>query len=205
MPNFAAFGLPLLHAVYGEQRDLTVALAITTASAYMSPAALILLEHSRIRTDETDTDGGKHSQLLKGLLKTFAKPVVLAPIAGISLSLMGWPLPALLTQSLNIIGSTTAGLALFSTGLILAAQPFRLCAEVWAGVALSNVLQPLAALLLVSVLSLPHLIAGEAILLSAIPCGSFGILFGLSYNVRDTTAGTTLVVSSILSAVTLSL
>jgi malonate transporter and related proteins len=70
---------------------------------------------------------------------------------------------------------------------------------------LSNVLQPLIALLLVSVLSLPDTIAGEAILLSAIPCGSFGILFGLSYNVRDTTAGTTLVVSSILSAVTLSL
>jgi malonate transporter and related proteins len=205
MPNFAAIGLPLLHAVYGEQSDLTVALAITTASVVMSPAALILLEHSRIRTDETNTDAGKYSQLLKGLLKTFVKPVVLAPIAGISLSLAGWSLPALLTQSLNIIGGTTAGLALFSTGLILAAQPFRLCAEVWAGVALSNVLQPLVALLLVSVLSLPNLIAGEAILLSAIPCGSFGILFGLSYNARDTTAGTTLVVSSILSAVTLSL
>jgi malonate transporter len=198
MPNFAAIGLPLLHAVYGEQSDLTVAVAITTASVVMSPAALILLEHSRFRTDETDTDEGKYSRLLKGLLKTFAKPVVLAPIAGIGVSLMGWPLPALLSQSLNSIGSTTAGLALFSTGLILAAQPFRLCAEMWAGVALSNVLKRLIALLLVSVLSLPDTIAGEAILLSAIPCGSFGILFGLSYNVRDSTAGTTLVVSSIL-------
>ncbi|WP_408342501.1 MULTISPECIES: AEC family transporter [Paraburkholderia] len=47
MPNFAAIGLPLLHAVYGEQSDLPVALAIATASVVMSPAALILLEHSR--------------------------------------------------------------------------------------------------------------------------------------------------------------
>jgi len=205
MPNFAAIGLPLLHAVYGEQSDLTVALAITTASIVMSPAALILLEHSRVRTDPLDAQGGERPKLLKGLLKTFVKPVVLAPIAGILVSLLDWPLPALLTQSLNIIGSTTAGLALFSTGLILADQPFRLSAEVWTGVGLSNVLQPLITLLLVSTLSLPNPIAGEAILLSAIPCGSFGILFGLSYGVRDTTAGTTLVVSSILSAVTLSL
>ena len=57
MPNFAAIGLPLLHAVYGEQSDLTVALAITTASVVMSPAALILLEHARARRGETDGQG----------------------------------------------------------------------------------------------------------------------------------------------------
>ncbi|ANB76355.1 hypothetical protein AYM40_29380 [Paraburkholderia phytofirmans OLGA172] len=204
MPNFAAIGLPLLHAVYGEQSDLTVALAITSASVVMSPAALILLEHSKVQADAADVAPDKRSKLIKGLLNTFLKPVVIAPIAGILIALLGWPLPRLLAQSLNIIGSTTAGLALFSTGLILAAQPFRLCGEVWVDVALSNVLQPLIALLMASALALPKTIAGEAILLSAIPCGSFGILFGLSYNVRDTTAGTTLVVSSILSAVTLS-
>jgi malonate transporter len=205
MPNFAAIGLPLLHAVYGEQSDLTVALAITIASIVMSPAALILLEHSRLSMTVSDSTTSKNSELLKGLLNTFMKPVVLAPIAGIALSLLGWPLPALLSQSLNIIGGTTAGLALFSTGLILAAQPFRLSKEVWVGVALSNVLQPFIAAVVVTVLSLPKPIAGEAVLLSAIPCGSFGILFGLAYNVRDTTAGTTLVVSSILSVVTLSI
>ena len=205
MPNFAAIGLPLLHAVYGEQSDLTVALAITIASIVMSPAALILLEHSRLSMTVSDSTTSKNSELLKGLLNTFMKPVVLAPIAGIALSLLGWPLPALLSQSLNIIGGTTAGLALFSTGLILAAQPFRLSKEVWVGVALSNVLQPFIAAVVVTVLSLPKPIAGEAVLLSAIPCGSFGILFGLAYNVRDTTAGTTLVVSRILSVVTLSI
>lgn len=204
MPNFAAIGLPLLHSVYGQQSDLTVALAITIASVVMSPAALILLEHSRISTAGSADVAAGESNLFKGLLNTFLKPVVLAPIAGIGLSLLGWPLPGLFSQSLNIIGGTTAGLALFSTGLILAAQPFRLCPEVWVGVALSNVLQPLIAAILVHALSLPAPIAGEAILLSAIPCGSFGILFGLSYGVRDTTAGTTLIVSSIVSAVTLS-
>ena len=199
MPNFAAVGLPLLHSVYGDDSNLTVALAITTASVVMSPAGLILLERAKPR----DGASAPSNLLAKALVTTFVKPIVIAPILGVLVSLAGWPLPALLAQSLNIIGSTTAGLALFSTGLILASQPFRLDKEVWVGVALSNVLQPLIALGLVMLLALPKPIAGEAILLSAIPCGSFGILFGLSYGAQDTTSGTTLVVSSVLSIVTL--
>ncbi|OXC72725.1 AEC family transporter [Caballeronia sordidicola] len=199
MPNFAAVGLPLLHSVYGDDSDLTVALAITIASVVMSPAGLILLERAK-----TYESGGPQTNLLaKALVTTLVKPIVIAPILGILVSLAGWQLPGLLVQSLNIIGSTTAGLALFSTGLILASQPFRLDKEVWTGVALSNVLQPLIAFLLVVLLALPKPIAGEAILLSAIPCGSFGILFGLSYGVQDTTAGTTLVASSVLSIISL--
>jgi malonate transporter len=206
MPNFAAVGLPLLHAVFGDDSRLTVALAITTASVVMSPAALILLERAGPRTPNETDPTEIHSKLLyKAFRNTFLKPVVLAPIAGIACAILGWRLPDLATQSLNIVGNTTAGLALFSTGLILAAQPFRLDAEVWVGVALSNVLQPLLALLLVTALGLKHEIAGQAILLSAIPCGSFGILFGLPYGITDTTAGTTLVASSILSAATLSI
>src|SRR5471032_174783 len=206
MPNFAAVGLPLLHAVYGDDSRLTVALAITTASVVMSPAALILLERSRSHTtNTTNTTETRSGLLCIALQNTFLKPVVLAPIAGVAFAVLGWRLPDLATQSLNIVGSTTAGLALFSTGLILAAQPFRLDVEVWVGVALSNVLQPLLSLILVTILGLKREIAGQAILLSAIPCGSFGILFGLTYGVTDATAGTTLVASSILSAATLSI
>src|SRR5471032_388461 len=126
MPNFAAVGLPLLHAVYGDDSRLTVALAITTASVVMSPAALILLERSRPHTTNT-TNTTNSTETRSGLLctalqNTFLKPVVLAPIAGVAFAVLGWRLPDLATQSLNIVGSTTAGLALFSTGLILAAR-----------------------------------------------------------------------------------
>lgn len=209
MPNFASVGLPLLRAVYGEQSDLTVAIAVTTASLVMSPAALILLERASHRAAQASNRHGNDGAapgaglLGKALRNTFVKPVVLAPLAGVVVSLAGWSLPPLLAQSLNLVGSTTAGLALFSTGLVLAAQPFRLDAQAWVGVLLGNIVQPLLALALVYLLALPKAIAGQAILLSAIPCGSFGILFGLSYGVKDTSAGTTLVASSVLSALTL--
>ena len=205
MPNFASVGLPLLRAVYGPESDLTVAIAVTAGAVVMSPAALILLERARPAAPASSNEfQGADGLLAKALRNTFLKPVVLAPIAGVLASVCGWTLPDLLSQSLNIIGSTTAGLALFSTGLVLAAQPFKLDAQAGFGVLLSNVVQPLIALVLVSLLGVPKAIAGQAILLAAIPCGSFGILFGLSYGVRDTSAGTTLVASSLLSAVTLS-
>ena len=205
MPNFASVGLPLLRAVYGPESDLTVAIAVTAGAVVMSPAALILLERARPAAPASSNESqGTDELFAKALRNTFLKPVVLAPIAGVLASLCGWTLPDLLSQSLNIIGSTTAGLALFSTGLVLAAQPFKLDAQAGFGIVLSNVVQPLIALALVSLLAVPKAIAGQAILLAAIPCGSFGILFGLSYGVSDASAGTTLVASSLLSAATLS-
>jgi predicted permease len=48
------------------------------------------------------------------------------------------------------------------------------------------------------------LTAREAIVLSALPAGFFGILFGLRFGIASEVTGTTLVVSTILSAATLS-
>jgi malonate transporter len=202
MPNFAAVGLPLLVAVYGESSTLTVAFAITIASVVMSPACLILLERAR----SNGRPRQPQAQLLAtALLNTFLKPVVFAPLGGIAFALIGWRLPDLIAQSLGIVGGTTAGLALFSTGLILATLPIRLNTEVFVALLLAHVLQPLLAWLCVRLFSVPAPVAGQLVLLAAIPCGSFGILFGLAYDVDDPTAGSTLVASSILSAVTLTI
>lgn len=206
MPNFAAVGLPLLVAVYGESSTLTVAFAITVASIVMSPACLILLERARGAQHAPQHARQPDAQPLAGaLLKTFLKPVVLAPLGGIAFSVLGWRLPTLIAQSLGIIGGTTAGLALFSTGLILATLPIRLNAEVGVALLLGHIVQPLLAWFCVRLFAVPAPMAGQLVLLAAIPCGSFGILFGLGYDIDDPTAGATLVASSILSAVTLTI
>jgi predicted permease len=46
-------------------------------------------------------------------------------------------------------------------------------------------------------------IVREAILLTAIPAGFFGILFGLNYGVRSQTMGSTLTLSYLVSVITL--
>jgi malonate transporter and related proteins len=47
------------------------------------------------------------------------------------------------------------------------------------------------------------MIGREAIILSAVPSGFFGILFGLRYGVVSQDAGSTLIATTLLSAATL--
>ena len=94
-------------------------------------------------------------------------------------------------------------MAAFLTGLILSSQPFKLNRNVVSGTLLKNVVAPLLAAALVVVLSVSPVVGREAIILSAVPSGFFGILFGLRYGVGSQDAGSTLIASTVLSAATL--
>lgn len=107
-------------------------------------------------------------------------------------------IPRLLVSSLTLIGVAAGGVALFLTGLILSSQPFKLNRSVASGMVLKNVVHPLLAAALVAALAVSPLIGREAIILSAIPSGFFGILFGLRYGVVSQDAGSTLIASTIL-------
>jgi malonate transporter len=112
-------------------------------------------------------------------------------------------LSPLLDNSLGLIGRSAAGVALFLTGLILSAQPFHLNANVASSVVLKNIVHPLIAVIIVKLLPMPPELARAAILISAIPSGFFGILFGLRYGVQSREAGSTLIASTVLSAFTI--
>ena len=68
---------------------------------------------------------------------------------------------------------------------------------------LSNVLHPLLAAGLIWLFAVSPLTAREAILLSALPAGFLGVLFGQRFGVSSVVVGTTLIASTILSAATL--
>ena len=59
------------------------------------------------------------------------------------------------------------------------------------------------AVAIVKLLPMPPELARAAILISAIPSGFFGVLFGLRYGVQPQEAGSTLIASSVLSAATI--
>ena len=89
------------------------------------------------------------------------------------------------------------------TGLVLSAQPFRLDATVGVGVLMKNIVLPLVAYAIALALGMSGEIAREAILLTALPAGFFGMLFGLNYGVRSQAIGSTLTLSSLVSVITL--
>ena len=69
---------------------------------------------------------------------------------------------------------------------------------------IKNILQPLIALGFALLFGLSSQTMAEAVLLCTIPAGFFGLVFGASAGVRPQVAGSTLVLSSIISLVTLS-
>ncbi|MGC1302705.1 MAG: AEC family transporter [Caulobacteraceae bacterium] len=200
-PNFSSIGLPLLVGIYGPEAALAVAVAIATGAVTISPLTLTLLELAKA---EPGSRSG-FAQFLGALRKSVSKPIFLAPMLAVILALAGFQIPALVDKTLSPIGAATAGAGLFLTGLILSAQPIRITRDVVIGVVLKNILQPLLAVLLVYLLRIPQPLAGEAVLLVCIPAGFFGLVFGAGYGARPAVAGSTLVVSSVASIVTLAI
>jgi predicted permease len=120
-------------------------------------------------------------------------------------SLIGIPIPDVTARMLNLIGQCTAGVALFLTGLILSAQPFRLEGNAITGVILKNIVQVALMFALVRALNVPAPAARQGVLLAAVPAGFFGTVFGARYNVASIEASSTLIASTLFSVVTLSL
>ena len=198
-PNVTAVGIPLLETVYGPQTAITVAIAIAVGAMTISPITLSILENS--------TAAGHAltgwTRARRAILRAVRRPVVWAPAAGVAAVLLNVSLPFYVTRSLMVMGSATAGCALFLTGLIVSAQKFTLDWRVLAGVAAKNILQPLVCLGLAHAASLPIDQTRSVVLMAAIPCGFFGLVFGKGFNASPLLASSSLILSYGLGILTL--
>ena len=195
LPNYAGAGLPLIAALLGTHYVVAVGVALACGSIVLSPLALVVLE----RSGQTKHTGG----IGNALLEAFTKPIVLSPLLSVLFVLTNIGLPDPLIRSLSLMGEVSGGAALFLTGLILSAQSIRLRANVAIQTLLSDALRPLIAAGLVWFFAVSPLTARESIILSALPAGFFGVLFGLRFGVSSDVVGTTLIASTVLSAATL--
>jgi malonate transporter and related proteins len=199
LPNYAA-GLPLIAAVLGPSDTIDVALAIAAGSIVLSPLTLAVLEANKAPAAAGQSNLGA---VLQAIGRSLRKPIVLGPLVGIVFCLLGIPLAEPLRRSFQLIGQAAAGVALFLTGLILSAQRIEVNPNVLSGALLKNVVHPFFVVGLILVLPMSRDTTRVALLLCALPSGFFGVLFGLRYGLDSPVAGSTLIVSSLASVVTL--
>jgi malonate transporter and related proteins len=200
-PNLAGVGLPIVSSILGPTKTVPVAVALATGAILVSPLTLLLLELSNSK-EQADTETSA-ARVRNALWHALTKPVVLAPVLGILLSLSGLGLGAVAAASLMLIGQAAAGVALFLTGLILSAQSFRLDWKVVGATGTADVIRPLLAAAIVHVFPVPAEIAKVSILLAALPSGFFGILFAENYQVRSLEVGSMVIASTVFSIATL--
>ena len=131
-------------------------------------------------------------------------PIVPALVLAIAFVITRIGLSGTSTRSLTLMEQVAGGAGLFLTGLIVSAQVLKLDLNVTIQTLAFNVAHPLLVAGLAWPFAVSPLAAREAIVLAALPAGFFGILFGLRFGVSSGAAGTKLIASTVLSAVTLS-
>lgn len=203
-PNSAAVGLPLLASVFGSRATVTVATSLAIGSITVSPITLAILERSRrgsagVSAGVSATGlSGKSSalrQITLSLVHSCKRPIVWAPLLGLAFSCADLTLPSFIHRSLAVMGSAADGSALVLTGLVVSAQKFEIRGNTLIAVLLKNALQPAIALGICMLIHLNIEQTRYVTLISAMPCGFFGVVFGRDFDSNPKLASSGLIAS----------
>ncbi|BCF92747.1 AEC family transporter [Paraburkholderia largidicola] len=217
-PNYAAAAFPVITALFGAEHLSTVAVGIAVGSLLPSPLTLALLELDRPTDNPHSINAATHrhavgarpkptalTQIVTAAGHALSKPIVLAPVFGMLVSLSGWHLPNVAAASLREIGVAAGGMGLLVTGVVLSQSRFRLTLNTAFGVCVSNIAQALLAFLICRAVNASADITRLAVIMAALPSGFFGILFGNSYDRLSGEANSTIIASTLFSALTLAI
>ncbi len=137
------------------------------------------------------------------LLAAVKEPVVWAPVAALMLVLAGVSVSPVLDSSLKLLGSTTGGVALFASGIILYAQRVTLSWDVIAITAARNVIVPGVLWAVLAAVGMSHAMLREAVLTSAIPVASIVVILAVQYKQAEREMASSLFLSNVLSILTM--
>jgi predicted permease len=200
-PNSAAIALPLLGGVYGPESIVTAALSIVIGSITISPFTLALLEADK----QSGGNGISIARILRNFPRALIRPVVWAPLLALVGVFFDIHLPSFLTGTLTTLGNAATGSALILTGLVVSSQTFRFNGGVATTTLLKLVGQPLLALCIMLLLRMDHNDLRNITVISAIPDGFFGLVFGKGFDHTPETASSGLIGTYLVGWATLPL
>jgi predicted permease len=212
-PNFAYIGTPVLGSLYGQASGIPIAVGNTLLVLTVFPATVILLTldaqsqgaagqpgDGRIPGARSDVAG-----ILSILGHAFAQPIVWMPLLGVVFVMLDVRIPVAAANTLDLLGQSATGVALFSAGIVIAAYKVEITRAALALAFLKNIGQP--ALLLVVLLALGYTnpLLGEAVVTVALPAIVSVALLGVQYGVAQSLTASTLFLSLVSSLFTLAL
>lgn len=203
-PSAAFFGVPIFKGIFGPASLLSIAAASVLACITILPLSIVMLEigaqHSANKTNQETQELGK--LIRQGLITSFKKPMVWAPLLGAAIVLLDIDFPTEIDTMLSLIGSTTGGASLFLAGLVIATYSIKFNREVLVNVLGKMLLQPALMAALVALFAIHNPLGREAILIGAIPATSIVPIFAARYKVYEAESASTVVIDSLLMLVT---
>lgn len=185
-PAAPFMGPAVLGGLFGKASAVSVAIAALVINLVVVPATLLGLAMGRSAAGSTSPSATRHSNLVAQVLETVKEPMVWAPVLAFALVLSGVSVPSLLSSGLSLLGQASSGVALFASGIMLAAYKIKIDVTVLSLVFLKNIVQP--ALVLMGLLWLGFSVStrAEAVLTAAIPTMPIAIVLSVQYHVSET-------------------
>ncbi len=201
-PSVAFVGIPIFTGLFGAPSILSNTSSNVVASLTIVPLTVVMLEiHSQRAAGNTTRP--LRELISQGLVSTFKKAMVWAPLVGAIFVLLDLRVPPEITKMFTLIGSTTSGASIFLAGLIIAAYKIKFNLELIGNTLVKMLAQPALMVFLVSTLAIANPLGREAILLCALPTALFAPLLAPRYQVYESEAASTLVLTSLAMIVTL--
>jgi malonate transporter and related proteins len=201
------FGIAVLQPLLGATSTGTVGL-VALAINLTVPLAVVLLEiaaaqQRRGEMSKVPTSAvTARSPVIMGLNAGLQSPLLWAPVLGIALVLAGMRLPTIVASCLELIGSATSGVAVFTVGLTLAAHAIRWSPSVFIGTLARMSVQSTLLFALVHLLGIESPFVREALLCCSFPLATIVVLFAARYKAAEAETASMLMFSTLGLAVT---
>lgn len=200
--NTLQVGVPLVAGVFGES-GLAVHITVVSLHALtLLTVATVLVETDLARHHHSG--GGLGRTLLTTVRNTVIHPVVLPVLAGFGWNLTGLPLPAVLDEVLQMLGSAVVPLCLVLIGMSLAYYGWpKAWREMLGLIALKLLLLPTLVLVMAHwVFGLSGMGLAVIVMMAALPPGSNAMMFAQRYRTLEGEASGAIVLATLLFALT---
>lgn len=192
-------GSAMLPSLVGQS---SAAVAISAAGFAMTlvqtPLCLVLL------SEGAKGATANYKVTLSGqIVLAVREPVVWAPVLATVLVVFGIQFPTPLLSAFSLLGSTTAGIALFASGIVLYSHRVSVTWPVASSVVARNLLVPALAWLILIVIGLPQDVIRATVITLSVPVGSVVVILAVRFGVDEREAASTLFFSTILSVLTM--
>ncbi len=213
-PSTAFVGTPVLGYLYGDKGDIPVAVGSIIIVVVLVPVTLILLSldtqaqpataHGQGSASASAQGAPQDADVMAKILSALKQPVVWLPFLGFVLVIFDVDTPEVFDNSLSLLGHASAGVALFTAGIILAGYKIIVNTPVMFLVFLKNVVQP--GLVCAGMLWLGYgdPLLGEAVVTSALPPVTLVVMLAVQYRVAIPETASALLFSTLGSLLTMS-
>lgn len=195
-PAVPFVGVPVLGFLYGNLSTVPIALCSLMMNLIQVPITLFLLSQDNAAT-------GTQTSFIDNIKKTLKEPVVVAPIVAFILLLCNIHIPTQIRSSLQLLGSTTGGVALFASGVMLYSYKVAFNRSIALSVLVKNLILPLAILGIGLLIGADNHTLNISVITIAIPTASICVILAVQYKTAEQEMSSILFFSTIFSIISM--